>query len=240
VDTDDDNDGILDTADNAPLVPNPDQLDTDGDGEGDVVDTDDDNDGILDTADNAPLVPNPDQLDTDGDGISDVIDTDDDGDGILDTADNAPLVPNPDQLDTDGDGISDVIDTDDDNDGVLDGADNCPLIYNSDQLDTDGDGIGDVCDSPIDNKLKVSQAITPNGDGINDFWMIQGIEYHPNTKVSVFNRWGSEVYHSNNYNNDWNGNGLDGDTLPKSSYFYKIDMDGKGITYLQGWLYITK
>ena len=169
-----------------------------------------------------------------------IVDADTDGDGILDTADNAPLVPNPDQLDTDGDGISDVIDTDDDNDGVLDGADNCPLIYNSDQLDTDGDGIGDVCDSPIDNKLKVSQAITPNGDGINDFWMIQGIEYHPNTKVSVFNRWGSEVYHSNNYNNDWNGNGLDGDTLPKSSYFYKIDMDGKGITYLQGWLYITK
>ena len=55
-DTDDDNDGLLDDADNCPLVANPDQTNTDGDREGDTCDTDDDNDGAPDTADCAPLI----------------------------------------------------------------------------------------------------------------------------------------------------------------------------------------
>jgi len=49
-DPDDDNDGILDAADNCPLVSNASQTDTDGDGLGDACDPDDDNDGILDAA----------------------------------------------------------------------------------------------------------------------------------------------------------------------------------------------
>ncbi len=55
--TDDDGDGIADEADNCPLHVNVDQLDTDGDGEGDACDTDDDNDGIPDEEDDNPLTP---------------------------------------------------------------------------------------------------------------------------------------------------------------------------------------
>ena len=80
-DTDDDNDTVLDGADNCPLVANTDQTDTDGDGIGDVCDTDDDNDGVLDGADNCPLNANPGQEDADGDGIGDVCDTLNDTDG---------------------------------------------------------------------------------------------------------------------------------------------------------------
>ena len=58
-DEDDDDDGIPDTADNCPLVSNPDQADTDGDGLGDACDPDDDNDGIPDNEDNCPKVANP-------------------------------------------------------------------------------------------------------------------------------------------------------------------------------------
>ena len=54
-DTDDDGDGVLDDADNCPLVSNPSQLDTDADGQGDACDTDDDNDGVPDLADAYPL-----------------------------------------------------------------------------------------------------------------------------------------------------------------------------------------
>jgi ELWxxDGT repeat protein len=128
---DTDGDGLADDEDNAPLVANPDQLDTDGDGSGDVVDPDDDGDTVVDGEDNAPLNANPDQLDTDGDGSGDVADSDDDGDSVADGEDNAPLTANPDQLDTDGDGVGDAGDGDDDNDGVVDAEDLSPTVSNS-------------------------------------------------------------------------------------------------------------
>ena len=72
---DSDGDLIPDERDNCPLQPNPDQSDTDGDGEGDVCDADDDNDGILDVNDNCQFTFNPDQIDVDGDDIGDACDS---------------------------------------------------------------------------------------------------------------------------------------------------------------------
>ena len=152
---DSDGDGVVDEIDNCDSTPNPDQLDTDGDGLGNVCDGDDDNDGHADAADNCPLASNPDQLDTDADGFGNACDADDDGDGVLDGPDNCDLTPNPDQLDTDGDGAGNVCDADDDGDGVADGTDNCSLIANPNQLDTDNDGLGNVCDADDDNDGRV-------------------------------------------------------------------------------------
>ena len=162
-----------------------------------------------------------------------------DGDGILDTIDNCPLVSNPNQIDTDRDGLGDVCDTDDDNDGVSDSTDNCPLLANANQVDRDHDGLGDACDLL---EINISEAITPNGDGINDTWMIYNIEQHPNTTVRVFNRWGTEVYYSKNYRNDWDGHYKSySQPLPdSSSYMYQIDLGSDGTIDAQGWLYITK
>ena len=72
---DSDGDHIPDGVDNCPSVFNPDQLDTDGDGQGDVCDPDQDNDGVLNAKDNCPLVKNPDQTDSDGDGKGDACDS---------------------------------------------------------------------------------------------------------------------------------------------------------------------
>lgn len=79
---DTDNDGIPDSSDNCRLVYNPNQLDTDRDGLGDVCDqnnntsfTDSDGDGIADRYDNCRLVWNANQADSDTDGIGDVCDT---------------------------------------------------------------------------------------------------------------------------------------------------------------------
>ncbi len=108
---DGDDDGVEDLVDNCVLVPNKDQLDTDGDGAGDACDADDDNDGIADTEDNCSLIPNGDQTDTDGDGIGNTCDADDDNDGVIDSADNCPLTLNPAQEDFDLDGIGDVCDS---------------------------------------------------------------------------------------------------------------------------------
>ena len=149
--SDRDHDGVPDATDNCPDLVNPNQVDTDHDGLGDVCDDDADNDGIANANDNCPLVANADQTDTDGDGQGDVCDGDKDGDGVADGSDNCPEATNADQLDTDGDGIGDACDPDADNDTILNANDNCPLSSNVNQSDVDDDGIGDVCDPDADN-----------------------------------------------------------------------------------------
>jgi hypothetical protein len=62
-------------------VSNANQLNTDGDAQGDACDADDDNDTVADGADNCPLNANQNQLNTDGDAQGDVCDADDDNDG---------------------------------------------------------------------------------------------------------------------------------------------------------------
>ena len=88
-DPDDDNDRVLDGADNCRTTANADQQNTDGDSQGNACDADDDNDGRADTQDNCPLVPNPGQADCDGDGIGDACKNfvDCNGNGVQDNCD---------------------------------------------------------------------------------------------------------------------------------------------------------
>ena len=104
--SDADGDGIIDTQDICPTIANPDQADSDGNGEGDAC-QDTDGDGILDKNDICPIIVNPGQEDSDGDGIGDVCE-DTDGDGVSDTEDNCPGVANTDQADKNENGIGDV------------------------------------------------------------------------------------------------------------------------------------
>jgi TolB protein len=94
-----DDDGVLDAGDNCPVVANADQLNTDGDAQGDACDPNDDNDGFPDVTDGCPLVAGTAGGCPDGDG-----------DGVRNTADNCPAIANPTQADKDRDGLGDACD----------------------------------------------------------------------------------------------------------------------------------
>ncbi len=82
-----------------------------------------------------------------------------------------------------------------------------------------------VVDCPV-TELTFYDGFSPNGDGVNDFFVIQGIEGYPNSELTLFNRWGNQVYKISNYQNNWAGQ-WDGIDLPDGVYFYYLD-DGEG------------
>jgi gliding motility-associated-like protein len=71
--------------------------------------------------------------------------------------------------------------------------------------------------------IKVKNAFTPNGDGLNDTWSVYDqFTCLKNVKVAVYNRYGTLVYESRNYRNDWKGT-YGGKNLPDATYYYVID-----------------
>ncbi len=71
----------------------------------------------------------------------------------------------------------------------------------------------------------VTSGFTPNGDGINDTWIIDNMELFPNNTVQIFNRWGIVLYSQNGYNsqNAWDGF-YEGKPLPVGTYYYAINL----------------
>ncbi|MGB6150651.1 MAG: BspA family leucine-rich repeat surface protein [Pricia sp.] len=78
---------------------------------------------------------------------------------------------------------------------------------------------------------------SPDGDGINEYWHIENIQYHPENIVTIYNRWGDAVFKIANYDNT--GNVFRGEanqmtkmgagTLPAGTYFFTIEVEGESI-----------
>ena len=64
-------------------------------------------------------------------------------------------------------------------------------------------------------------SFTPNGDGINDVWIIENLEEYPTCTVEIFNRWGNQVFSSVGYAVPWDGT-YKGEVLPFGVYYYII------------------
>lgn len=99
----------------------------------------------------------------------------------------------------------------------------------------------DVLASTEPCQITVYNGFTPNGDGINDTWIIDNIENFPNNTVTIFNRWGNQVWRTKKYDNStnvWTGKTNAGADLVSGTYFFVIELDnGKGIK--KGWVELT-
>jgi len=79
--------------------------------------------------------------------------------------------------------------------------------------------------------VRIPNALSPNGDGLDDTWQITHIGDYPSNHVLVFNRWGNKVFEASNYNrsNEWNGS-ISGQPAPVGTYYYVITL-GNGKSY---------
>jgi len=74
--------------------------------------------------------------------------------------------------------------------------------------------------------VNIANAITPNGDGINDYWQITGIDNYPAALVQIFNRYGQKLFESKGYSIPFDGT-YKGQKLPSGVYYYIINLNTK-------------
>ena len=74
----------------------------------------------------------------------------------------------------------------------------------------------DFCDKTI----TIFDFITPNNDGLNDFFEVENLEKYISNELWIFNRWGQQIYYQENYANDWQ-------TGIKGTYFYLLKIKEK-------------
>lgn len=100
-----------------------------------------------------------------------------------------------------------------------------------------------------DFKFIIPNAFSPNGDGINDYFEILGIEYYEGNTITIINRWGNKVYEAKNYGISttptfWDGKPNTGvrigdDELPTGTYYYVLDL-GNGEKPIGGSIYLDR
>lgn len=84
--------------------------------------------------------------------------------------------------------------------------------------------------------LEMPSGYSPNGDGDNDVFVVRGIDAHPNNEIVVYNRWGNIVYQKANYANEWDGNNVNGGSLPDATYFVILTVFGNENIVLKGYV----
>ncbi|UKN03262.1 gliding motility-associated C-terminal domain-containing protein [Paracrocinitomix mangrovi] len=94
-----------------------------------------------------------------------------------------------------------------------------------------------ICDTAVvrisisdEVELTVPGGFSPNGDGTNEIFIIEGLEAYPNNELTIFNRWGDIIYTAAPYNNNWSGQAegkrtISGDEVVTGTYFYILKLD---------------
>jgi len=75
------------------------------------------------------------------------------------------------------------------------------------------------------DQLVIYDVFSPNGDGVNDTWIIDGLQDYANNDLQIFNRWGNVVFEANPYDNTWDGESDKGELLPSATYYYILKLN---------------
>ncbi len=74
----------------------------------------------------------------------------------------------------------------------------------------------------VAESCQIPNVISPNGDGVNDFFYTQFANNYNDVNLKVFNRWGRVVYKTEAYTNNWNGVNMNNKPLADGTYFYVL------------------
>ncbi|MDX5421017.1 MAG: gliding motility-associated C-terminal domain-containing protein, partial [Hymenobacteraceae bacterium] len=77
-------------------------------------------------------------------------------------------------------------------------------------------------------KIKLVNAFSPDGDGINDTWTVPELRYYNEVEIEVFDRSGIRLFHTRDPEQGWDGRGADGQ-VKQGSYFYIIQVKETGL-----------
>ena len=91
----------------------------------------------------------------------------------------------------------------------------------------------------VDYKLVPNNLVTPNGDGVNDRWVIPNIDMYPDNEVMVYDKAGRVVFSKRGYNNEWDGS-LNGTKLKEDAYYYVIKFNKDGALPIRGYVSIVR
>jgi gliding motility-associated-like protein len=87
----------------------------------------------------------------------------------------------------------------------------------------------------VDDALFFPTTFSPNGDGFNEKWIIEGIENYPNCLVRIFNRWGQEIFQSTSYNatKAWDGT-VNDKPIAEGVFYYTVDLNEENTAIYKG------
>jgi gliding motility-associated-like protein len=96
----------------------------------------------------------------------------------------------------------------------------------------------DIYDGPV----WIPEAISVNGDGQNEYFVIRGLEAYKNSSLTIYTKSGQLIYKSPDYQNDWSGRTMnssmkDGEVLPTGTYYYILHLGGTD-RYIKGFVYL--
>ncbi|MFC4636672.1 gliding motility-associated C-terminal domain-containing protein, partial [Dokdonia ponticola] len=135
---------------------------------------------------------------------------------------------------------------------IVDDTSDDPNDLSDIDIDNDGDPDDPTMTIIPNAPFEIFNAITPNGDGLNDFFEIRGINRFPNNTMKIFNRWGVLIWETQGYNetnNVFRGESIaratisQDEQLPTGTYFYILTFSGEtpeGKSAYNGFLYINR